>query len=77
MAAHRRTHWRDAMMIPQGWGEREDKPRSTRWPRSLMERVEKVATASELDYTTAMFHLLKWALDEYDTQREAEKNKAK
>ena len=65
----RRTHWRDAMLIPQGWGEREEKPRSTRWPKSLMARVEKVAKESGHDYTTAMFHLLKWALDEYDAQR--------
>jgi len=62
------------MLIPQGWGEREDKPRSTRWPRALMQRVERVAKESGHDYTTALFHLLKWALDEYDAQRTAEKN---
>lgn len=73
MAVKRRTHWRDAMLIPQGWGEREDKPRSTRWPKGLMSRVEKVAKESGHDYTTALFHLLKWALDEYDAQREAER----
>lgn len=73
MAPQRRTHWRAAMLIPQGWGEREDKPRSTRWPRALMQRVERVAKESGHDYTTALFHLLKWALDEYDAQRAGEK----
>lgn len=61
------------MLIPHGWGEREAKPRSTRWPKDLMKRLEKVATETGHDYTTAMFHLVKWALDEYDRQRDAEK----
>ena len=43
MQTQRRIHWRDAMLIPQGWGEREDKPRSTRWPSGLMARVLKIA----------------------------------
>ena len=63
------------MLIPQGWGEREDKPRSTRWPQSLMTRVEKIAKESGHDYTTALFHLVKWACDEYDRQREQEKGR--
>lgn len=70
-----RITWRNAMLIPVGWGEREDKPRSTRWPKKLMSRVEKVARETGHDYTTAMFHLLLWALDEYDRQRAEETKK--
>lgn len=72
-----RTSWRKAMLIPQGWGEREEKPRSTRWPRGLMERVEKIANETGHDYTTALFHLVTWALDEYDRQRAEEKKGGK
>lgn len=57
-------------IVPEGWGEREDRPRSMRWPKKVMDRVEVVAAQSELDYTTTVFHLVKWALDEYDRQRE-------
>lgn len=61
------------MLIPRGFGDREAKPRSTRWPADLMRRVEKVSKETGHDYTTALFHLLTWALDEYDRQRAAEK----
>lgn len=73
MQTQRRIHWRDAMLIPQGWGEREPKPRSTRWPKELIKRVEKIAAESEQDWTEALLHLTKWACDEYDRQRAAEK----
>lgn len=73
MQTQRRIHWRDAMLIPQGWGEREDKPRSTRWPAGLMARVMRIAAESDQDWTDALFHLVKWACDEYDRQRAAEK----
>lgn len=59
-------------IIPEGWGEREDKVRGTRWPRRLIDRVDTVAEQSDLDYTNTLFHLVKWALDEYDRQREKE-----
>ena len=69
MTTQRQLTWREAMMIPQGWGEREPKPRSTRWPKGLMARVERVAKGTGHDYTTAIFHLITWALDAYDHQR--------
>lgn len=70
-----RKHWSEAMkIIPEGWGEREDKPRSTRWPKAIMKRVEAVAKETGHDYTTALFHLIKWALDEYERQRAAERS---
>lgn len=65
--------WREALLIPKGFGDRETKPRSTRWPKQLIERVEAVADETGHDYTTAIFHLLTWACDEYDRQRIAEK----
>jgi hypothetical protein len=34
-----------------------------------MQRVEAVAKVTGHDYTTALFHLVKWALDEFDRQR--------
>ena len=64
--------WRETMLIPQGWGEREDKTRSMRWPKDLAARVERVAKETGHEFTPALFHLVKWALDEYDAQREAE-----
>ena len=65
--------WREALLIPQGFGDREPKPRSTRWPKALIGRVEKIADATGHDYTDALFYLLTWACDEYDRQRVAEK----
>lgn len=68
-----RKHWSAAMqIIPEGWGEREEKPRSARWPRALVARLDQVAKDNEHDFTTALFHLVKWSLDEYDRQRSAE-----
>lgn len=62
-------------VIPEGWGEREAKPRSTRWPKALMQRVEKIAKETEHDYTTALFHLVKWACDTYDEQKKVKGEK--
>lgn len=61
------------MLVPQGFGPRESKPRSTRWPEGLIKRVDAVAKATGHDWTTALFHLVQWALDEYDRQRAEEK----
>jgi hypothetical protein len=67
-------NWREALpMIPKGFGEREDHTRSQRWPQDLAKRVEKIAAETQQDFTTALFHLVKWACDEYDQQRAAEK----
>lgn len=68
-----RKHWEEAMrVIPEGWGEREEKPRSARWPKALAERVDRVSADNEHDFTNALFHLVKWSLDEYDRQRASE-----
>ena len=69
----RPTTWREALLIPKGFGEREDKPRSIRWPQGLIDRVDAIAEQTGHEYTTALFHLLTWACDEYDRQRAAEK----
>ena len=71
-----RLTWREAMLIPQGWGERESKPRSTRWPKALMARVDRIAKETGHDYTTALFHLVSWACDTYEKQRAAEGKKS-
>lgn len=64
--------WSDAMLIPRGFGEREAQPRSQRWPEDLAKQVEKIALETRQDFTTALFHLVKWACDEYQHQRTAE-----
>lgn len=63
-------------MIPLGFGEREDSPRSVRWPKELVKRIEKLAEESRHDFSTTVFHLVKWALDENDRKAEAEARKA-
>lgn len=68
--------WREAMLIPQGFGEREEKPRSTRWPKGLAERIERVGEETGHDFTPALFHLVAWALDEYESQRATEGSRA-
>lgn len=65
--------WREALLIPKGFGDREGKPRSTRWPKDVIKRVEAIGVATGHDYTTALFHLVTWACDEYDRQRAEEK----
>jgi hypothetical protein len=56
-------------VIPEGWGEREPKPRSARWPAEMMRRVERVADLTGHDDVHALFYLVRWALDEFDAQR--------
>lgn len=46
---------------------------SVRVPQRLRERIERVAEETGHDRTTAVLHLLRWALDEYDRQRAEEK----
>lgn len=73
MPASRRETWREALLIPKGFGDREKKPRSTRWPKDLIARVEAIGAATGHDYTTAMFHLMTWACDQFDRERAEEK----
>lgn len=60
------------MLIPQGFGDREEKPRSTRWPKTMAERIQRVADETGHEWTPALLHLVLWALDEYESQRAAE-----
>lgn len=64
--------YREAMLIQQGWGDRENKTRSYRWPKRLIERVDRIAKETMNDPTEALFHLVQWACEEYDHQRESE-----
>lgn len=64
------------MLIPEGFGEREDNPRSVRWPKELVKRVDKLADEARHDFSMTVFHLVKWALDENDKRIEAETRKA-
>ena len=43
-------------MIPLGFGEREDKPRSLRWPVSLRKRVGKAGIDAGHDLAAMTFH---------------------
>lgn len=62
------------MLIPPGFAEREPSPRSMRWPKDIAKKVEEVAGATHHDFSTTVFHLLQWALAEYDRQRAEEKS---
>lgn len=67
--------WREALLIPRGFGEREASPRSMRWPKEIADKVEDVAKETRHDFSATVFYLLDWALNEYSRQREAEKAK--
>ncbi len=71
-------NWRSFLvaMVPEGFGEREEKPRSVRFPKRIAEGIEEVAGATSQEWAPAMFHLLQWALAEYKKQREDERKAA-
>lgn len=71
------TSWREAILIPTGFGERESAPRQMKWPKDMAKRVQSIADEHQQEFTSTTLHLLKWALDEYDRQRAEEKKKEK
>lgn len=64
-------------VIPKGFGEREAKPRSIRWPKDLAKRLDKAAAETGNEWTPTLFWLVKWALDERDAQLAKAKDDAK
>ncbi len=71
-------NWRSFLvaMIPEGFGEREEKPRSVRFPKRIADGIEEVAKGTSQEWAPAMFHLLQWSLAEYKKQRADEKRLA-
>ncbi len=68
------TNWRQVLVkpvIPPGEGP--TRPLSIRFPDALLKRVDAAAKTSGNDRSTTVLHLVRWALDEYDRQRAAEK----
>lgn len=66
-------------VVPEGEGIAQ--PMSLRVPKKLVERIDAVAKATGNPRTETLLHLVRWALDEYDSQRaeeaEAEKRPKK
>ena len=58
-------------VVPEGEGVAQ--PVSLRIPERLIERLDAVAKATGNPRTETILHLVRWALDEYDAQRAAEK----
>lgn len=73
MAMQTRTREEVVAMIPEGFGEREAKPRSVRWPKDLAKRVDAAARETGNEWTPTLFWLVKWALDERDAQKAPKK----
>ena len=63
-------------MVPEGFGDREEKPRNFRFPVKLGKAIEEIARATDQDVTSTLFFLLQWATTEWKAQRELEKKAA-
>lgn len=57
-------------VVPAGEGLAQ--PMSLRVPKKLIERIDAVAKATGNPRTETLLHLVRWALDEYERQREEE-----
>lgn len=68
------TDWRRRLVkpvVPEGEGP--GVPLSVRYPKGLLVRIDACAKDTGNSRTETLLHLLRWALDEYETQRAAEK----
>lgn len=63
--------------VPGMLGEREDDPRSMRWPKDVAAAVEKLAEEYGQEFSTTALHLLKVAVAEVAAARAAKKSKLK
>ncbi len=69
---------RSAPQIPEGFGEREEKPRNARFPVKIGEGIEQIAAATGQEWTPTMFFLLQWAITAWKAENpEAAKDAAK
>jgi hypothetical protein len=55
--------------------DREEAPRTIRFPKELAARIEKLADASHQTFTAAALHLLSAALDEVESRQVPKKKK--
>lgn len=58
--------------IPLGLGQREQNPRSMRWPKDLVLAVQRIAESKNQDFSTAALYILRAGITEYD-RRETRK----
>lgn len=65
------------MEIPKGFADREDSPRSMRWPKDLAEEVQRIAKETRHDFSTTTFYLLDWAIAEYKRQKSGDASPAR
>lgn len=66
--------WRSKLVkpvVPEGEGP--GVPLSMRYPKKLLERVDACADETGHNRTDTIMHLLRWALEEFETQRAAER----
>lgn len=61
------TDWNNP--VPGLLGEREDNPRTLRFPRELAARIEALAKENGADFTTTTLYLLKGALAEVESRK--------
>lgn len=76
---HRHPHLRDWRkylvdpIVPQG-EEGDTTPLSIAFPRSMLQRIDKIKKATNNSRSAVIKYLLRWALDAYDKLREDEKS---
>jgi metal-responsive CopG/Arc/MetJ family transcriptional regulator len=61
----------NAVVVPQGEGP--TKPVSLRFPTSIIRRLDACAAATDNSRSDVIFYLLRWALDQYESQVAAER----
>lgn len=73
-----RRNWREVLVrpvIPDGEGPTT--PLSIRFPERLIEQLDKVAAATSNTRSEVVLHLVRWGLEEYERQRNDEREAAK
>lgn len=59
--------------VPGLLGDREDHPRSMRWPKDVAARITELAEEYGQEFSTTALHLLKGAVAELDAARAKKK----
>ena len=59
-------------IFPPGDDSRASRPLAIRFPAELIRRIDQVARETHNTRSAIVLHAVRWALDEYQRQRDAE-----